>query len=319
MPLKLAMLGTGTFALPTLRALVESEHSVDLLVTQPDRQGRGHHQHVNPLKELALANGIDVFQPNNIKTDESLEILRGYDIDLYVTAAYGQILSAELLSIPRLGAINLHGSLLPKYRGAAPVQFAVINGELETGVTIFQIEPKLDAGPMLGIVRTPIGAEETAGELHDRLADLAVPTTLEVLTSLDAGTAEFIQQEASEVTLAPKLKKEDGLIDWSRSVRLVDAQIRGVQPWPKPLTYWHRDDQPSVPLIVTAVASTGASTNQSAGTIEIDSTGQMLVACGDGLARILRVKPPGKREISGEEFVRGYPVQSGQRLSQEAE
>lgn len=314
MPLKLAMLGTGTFALPTFRALIESKHDVSLLVTQPDRTGRGHHQHVNPLKELAIEQGIAVFQPENAKTPESLNTLRQHDIDLYVTAAYGQILSAEFLAIPRLGAINLHGSLLPKYRGAAPVQFAVINGETETGVTVFQIEPKLDAGPMLGIVRTEIGEQETAGELHDRLSELAAPLAVDVIDRIESGSIEPIDQESAAVTLAPKLKKEDGLIDWARPVRLVSAQIRGVQPWPKPLTYWQQADGSKTPLLVTAVEPACGETQLPPGTVYLDDSGQFCVACGDGFAKILRVKPPGKREISGEEFARGYAIKSGDML-----
>ena len=311
MPLKLAMLGTGSFALPTFRALIESDHHVELLVTQPDRTGRGHHQHVNPMKELAEENGIPVFQPEKIKTDESLAYLRRFDIDLYVTAAYGQILSAELLAIPPLGAINLHGSLLPKYRGAAPVQYAVINGETETGVTVFQIEPKLDAGPMLGVVSTVIGDQETAGELHDRLADLAAPLAVEVIDKLERGSATAIAQTATEVTQAPKLKKSDGLIDWSRSMRLVSGQIRGVQPWPKPLTYWQRGNGEATPLLITAVESSERPGDDLPGTVRIDDDQSLHVACGDGFVRILAIKPPGKRQMTGEEFARGYPLQSG--------
>src|SRR5262249_53922151 len=152
--------------------LCESPHRVVGLFTQPDRVGRGHHHHPHPMKEAAVERGIAVFQPDNVNTPEALNQLRGLKADLAVVAAYGQILSAELLAIPRLGAINLHASLLPKYRGAAPIQYAVWKGEAETGITLFQIEPKLDAGPILGMVRTPVGAEETAGDLEDRLAQL---------------------------------------------------------------------------------------------------------------------------------------------------
>lgn len=317
MSLKLAMLGTGTFALPTFRALLASKHSVQLLVTQPDKTGRGHHRHVNPLKELALEHGVAVFQPENIKTDESLARLREFDIDLYVTAAYGQILSAELLAIPRLGAINLHGSLLPKYRGAAPVQYAVWNDEPETGVTVFQIEPKLDAGPMLGVVKTPVGEQETSGELHDRLAELSAPLAVEVVDKISDGTTEPLVQDASAVTRAPKLKKEDGLIDWSRTARLVRAQVRAVQPWPKPLTYWHRAGCEPTPLMVTRVELAESAADMPPGTVvAIDRDGPV-IQCGEDAVRIIRVKPPGKKEISGGEFARGYQMAVGERLSQE--
>jgi methionyl-tRNA formyltransferase len=186
-PLRLIMMGTGTFALPTFQALIESAHEVVALVTQPDRVGRGHHHHPHPMKDAALEAGIPVLQPEKVNRPEVLEQLTSFGPDLFVVAAYGQILSPDLLEIPRLGAVNVHGSLLPKYRGAAPIQYAIWHGETETGLTLFQLEPKLDAGPILGMVKTPIGPKETAGELHDRLAAIAPPLTLEVLRGLETG------------------------------------------------------------------------------------------------------------------------------------
>ncbi|MEZ6045503.1 MAG: methionyl-tRNA formyltransferase [Planctomycetaceae bacterium] len=185
--MKLVMMGTGVFALPTFQALLDSEHQVVGLFTQPDRTGRGHHRHVNPLKVLAEEKDIPVFQPVKANTPESINDLKSLDADLCVVAAYGQILSADLLGTPRLGAINLHASLLPKYRGAAPIQWAMIKGERETGVTIFQIEPKLDAGPVWGVVSTPINESETYGELQDRLADLGAALCINVLKKSKQG------------------------------------------------------------------------------------------------------------------------------------
>ncbi|MCA9016136.1 MAG: methionyl-tRNA formyltransferase, partial [Planctomycetaceae bacterium] len=175
MPLNVVMMGTGTFAIPAFQALIDSEHQVLGLYTQPDRTGRGHHRHKNPMKELALAQGIPVFQPPKINTPESLEELRQLNADVFLVAAYGQILSQELLDIPRYGSFNLHASLLPKYRGAAPILYAIRNGETKTGVSLFRIERALDSGPVAAMVETPIGPDETTGELQDRLAELAAP------------------------------------------------------------------------------------------------------------------------------------------------
>src|SRR5579872_6100428 len=173
--LKLVMMGTGEFALPTFEALYGTPHQIVALVTQPDRTGRGHHQsRENPMKQLALARQTPVYQPEKVNAPEALDSLRAFKADLFVVAAYGQILSPELLSIPRLGAINVHASLLPKYRGAAPVAYAILNGDAETGVSIIQVLPQLDAGAIFAVARTPIGATETSGQLEDRLARLAV-------------------------------------------------------------------------------------------------------------------------------------------------
>ncbi len=208
-------MGTGGFAVPAFCAILESRHTTVGLFTQPDRTGSGHHRHVNPLKRIA-ADDIPVFQPEKANLPEPIEQLRSLEPDLCVVAAYGQILSAELLGVPRLGAVNLHASLLPKYRGAAPIQAAILNGETETGVTIFQIEPKLDAGPILAMERTPIGPKETAGELQVRLAALGASMILPVLDHLEAGTAVPLVQDSAQASRAPRLKKESGRIDWSQ-------------------------------------------------------------------------------------------------------
>jgi len=302
------MLGTGSFAVPTFRGLYESRHEVVCLVTQPDRTGRGHHRHVNPMKELAEQHGTPVFQPQKANLPESLERLREFNADLFVTAAYGQILSADFLSIPRLGAINVHASLLPKYRGAAPIQFAVINGETETGITIFQIEPKLDAGPILGIERTPIGDKETYGELQDRLAELAVGLTRRVIDQIEDGTTEPIMQDGSLVTKAPRLDKTDGEIPWQKSARLVDCHIRGVQPWPKPSTVLQLEDDRQLRLLVLEVDAADQSVNGEPGSVAIVDRKRMLVSTGEGSLEVVRVQPEGKRAMAVAEFLNGTPV-----------
>lgn len=312
--MRLAVLATGEFALPTFRKLLETTHEIAALVTQPDRTGRGHHEHVNALKELAVANGIPVFQPVSVNDAAALQQLRELHADLFVVVAYGQILSAELLAIPRLGAINLHGSLLPKYRGAAPVQYAVWKGEAVTGVTIFQIEPRLDAGLMLGVVETEIGSKETSGQLHDRLAELAVPVTLQVIDQLEQGTAQGTKQHVEGVTRAPKIKKEQGRINWSLTAREVDCHVRAMQPWPQADTLLQRPDQPDLRLIVLDVDPLpDAPGARAAGEFEVRD-GQWIVATGSGAVRINQVQPPGKRAMSAADFLRGTALPAGSRL-----
>lgn len=313
MALRLVMMGTGTFALPTFQQLAESSHDVVALVTQPDRVGRGHHQHVNPLKERALERGITVFQPAKANAPESLEQLRNLRADLFVVAAYGQLLSADLLGIPRLGAINLHGSLLPRYRGAAPVQYSIWKGESESGVTIFQIEPRLDAGPILGMVKTEIGPRETSGQLHDRLAELAAPLALRVIHELETGIAQPQSQDASQVTRSPRIRKEEGRIDWQRSAREIGWHVRAMQPWPLPDTFLHLPERPPIRLLildVDAVESGSRLADSPVGTLEAHG-GELLVRCGDGVLRINTIQPAGKRAMSAQDFLRGTPVSEG--------
>lgn len=312
------MLGTGSFALSTFQGLYETSHEIVGLVTQPDRTGRGHHKHVNPMKELATEHGTPVFQPAKANEPDSLERLREFDADLFVTAAYGQILSAELLSISKLGAINVHASLLPKYRGAAPIQFAIINGEIETGITIFRIEPKLDAGPVLGVVKTDIGEKETYGELQDRLAELAVPLTCQVVDNLAAGTAQESVQDASLVTKAPRLKKTDGMIPWQKSSRLVGCHIRGVQPWPKPSTVLHAGDA-SLRLLVLDVESSDHAVTGEPGTVEVVDRKRLFVKTADGSVEVLSLQPEGKRPMSPAEFLNGKAISAGDRFELPAE
>jgi methionyl-tRNA formyltransferase len=310
------MLGTGTFALPTFRELYSSGHDVVGLVTQPDRVGRGHHHHPHPMKEHAIIRGTPVFQPHDVNTPDALDELREFRADVFVVAAYGQILSAELLAIPRLGAINLHASLLPKYRGAAPIQYAVWKGETETGVTIFRIEPKLDAGPILGIVNTPIEPHETSGDLEPRLAELAAPLTLTVLDQLEHGTTRPQVQPTGGVTRARKLRKEQGLIDWSQSAAEIDCHIRAMQPWPMPQTYLHSPGRPAMRLLVLAIRPAGESSPAAApGDVLPSPAGRLFVHCGTGAIEVLRLQPAGKREMATSEFLRGHSIGPGSRLS----
>ena len=318
MPLRLLMMGTGEFAAPAFRALCDSSHQVVGLVTQPDRTGRGHHHHVNVMKDLALERDIEVFQPERANTDESLQRLKNFGADLFVVAAYGQILSARLLAIPRLGAINLHASLLPKHRGAAPIHYAILNGETRTGVTIFQIEPQLDAGLILGQVATEIGPDETTGDLLPRLAELAAPLTLQVIDDLEHGRARPIAQDPSEVTLAPKMPKELGLIDWTRPAPRIGCHVRAMQPWPMPYTFLHHSGQPPLRLLLLRVRPAGPGNSDAApGTVIAAASGSLVVQTGDGGLEILELQPSGKRRMSIAEFQRGHPLHPGDRFGPE--
>jgi methionyl-tRNA formyltransferase len=324
--LRLVMMATGGFALPTFRAMLEHEHIVVGLFTQPDRTGRGHHRHVNPLKELALERGVSVFQPEKANTPEAIDSLAALAPDLCVVAAYGQILSPALLAVPRLGAINVHASILPKYRGAAPIQTAILEGETETGVTIFQIEPKLDTGPMLAIGRTPIAARETAGQLESRLALLGAELTLQVVDQLANGTAQPIVQDSTQASRAPRLKKENGRIDWNRSPRQIDCQVRAFQPWPlaySTLVMREQRDEGTGPgrtlrLIVLEVAPTGSQSPSgpvaAPGTVLTVENKQLVVQAAGGALEIRRLQPEGKRAMAAGEFLAGYPVRTGDRF-----
>jgi len=316
------MLGTGEFALPTFKSLYETEHAVVGLFTQPDRTGRGHHQHVNPLKELALQQGTEVFQPKNINQSAVLASLRDLQADLAVVAAYGQILSAEMLAIPRLGAINLHASLLPRHCGAAPIHYAILAGDKTTGVTIFQIEPQLDAGLILGAVTTDIEPEETTGMLHDRLAKMAVPLTQQVINQLEAGTSRGLSQDPALVTLAPKMVKALGDIDWHQPAAKVAQHIRAMQPWPTAYTFFCSPEQKPIRIIITAaslpVEWALPTTNENrSGDIFVVDQHHLCVQTSAGIIELLRLRPAGKREMTAEEFMNGHQITTESRFQSE--
>lgn len=328
MSLKIVLMGTGEFAVPPFRALLNSAHEIVGVLMQPDKTGRGHHQHANPVKELAVAKAVPVFQPERVNRPEMLDTLRSLQADLFIVAAYGQILKPELLAIPRLGAFNLHGSLLPRHRGAAPVQYAIWKGDSVTGVTIFQIELSLDSGPIVGCVETPIGESETSGELMLRLAELSVPLTLEVVQKLEAGTAVFEPQDTALVTLAPKIPREAGVIDWTKSGHEIACHIRAMQPWPRASSLLTRRDQPPLRCLVSQVAvipdsdapvisvarvsdagfpdSNVHRRSEIAGKV-IEHQGRLLVGAGDGWLEILKLQPEGRKAVDGRSFVNGYP------------
>lgn len=315
--IRLMFLGTGDFALPAFEHLVSTGHDLAALVTQPDRpQGRKQELVPSRIKRAAEANGIRVEQPENVNAAEGLDLVRAMRPDLLVTAAYGQILSADLLSVPRLGGINLHGSILPSYRGAAPVARAIQNGETETGVTIIRMTPRIDAGGIIAIARTDIGPDETAGELEERLARLGAPLVAQAVAALALGDVPILPQDRAHVTKAPKLRKEDGLIDWSRPAQAVHDLVRAMRPWPVASTTWrprHPTAKGPVRLIVhkTAVVDGQGPPGQ---VIEADGD-RLVVAAADRAVRLLVLQLPGKKPFTAAEFLRGHRIAVGDLMA----
>ncbi|MEO1995544.1 MAG: methionyl-tRNA formyltransferase [Planctomycetaceae bacterium] len=323
MSFRLLLMGTGNFALPAFQTLIDSPHETVGLVTQPDRSGRGHHRHPHPLKDLAESRDIPVLQPAHINQPPWPDRLRELQPELTVVAAYGQILSAEVIEIARFGAINLHASLLPKYRGAAPIPYAIKNGESETGVSVFQIQPKLDAGHVLGMLRTPIRAHETAGDLEPRLAAIAAEVCLQVVAQIQAGTATSIPQDASQVSLAPKLTKAAGAINWDQSPARIGCHIRAMQPWPKAFSYWQAADRPpqrllileTTPVADAAAAAPDAGTQTPApGTVVVADGRKLVVQTAEGPIEILSLQPEGKRRMDVVDFQCGHQMAVGDLL-----
>lgn len=318
--MKLVMFGTGDFALPTFHALIEAGHDLRALVTQPDRpQGRKQELIPSPIKLAAIAAGIPIFQPEQVNAAESLAIIREFAADLFVTAAYGQILSAELLGVPPMGGINLHGSILPKYRGAAPVARAIQNGEHESGVTVIRMTPRIDAGGMIAIARTAIDPDETAGELESRIATLGAPVIVDTIAKLQAGTATILPQSREKVTRASKLSKEDGRIDWSKSATVIHDLIRAMNPWPLAETYWHPTEIGCPPVRLIVHLGAGLASGLGApGTVVVADGNRLVVTAGDGAAVGLKtLQVPGKKPMAVRDFLNGNRVRAGDLFGDE--
>lgn len=292
-------LGTPQFAVPTLERMVAAGHEIPLVVTQPDRpKGRGNAVAMSPVKDAALRLGIEVYQPERVRRPEAVERLRAIAAEIMVIVGYGQIIPRTILDIPPRGILNVHASLLPKYRGAAPIQWAVANGETVTGVTIMKIDAGLDTGDMLRKAGTAIGENETSVELSPRLADMGAALLVEVLAGLDAIVPE--KQDPAAATLAPILKKEDGFIDWSRPAREIHNRIRGLQPWPGAYTTFRGQ-----PLQVWSSLVTAGRTGLPVGTLAPERR-RLYAACGDGLFLELReVQAVGRKRLPGDVFANG--------------
>jgi methionyl-tRNA formyltransferase len=319
--MRIVMLGTGLFAEPTFEALLARGGVVGLF-TQPDRAAgveRGStRQTGRGMKTIAEAHNVPVFQPDSINTLESVAVLRGLSPDLIAVAAYGQILKPDVFTAAPHGCLNVHASLLPKYRGAAPINWAIYHGETRTGVTIFRIARGVDTGEMLAQEAIDIGPDETAGDVEARLAPLGARLLLQVVDQIAAGTARATPQDATPTTKAPKLKKEDGLLDWSRTAPQVCCQIRAMHPWPTAYTFWHRDGQPPLRLIVHRAAASISDTPVAPGEVVPARLDALCVgAANNTIVEIHELQPAGKRRMPAAEFLRGRKPQQGDHLRSE--
>lgn len=318
---RLIMMGTGPFAVPTFESLLRSEHLIAALVTRPVRPAKGRGAvSKSPTQAVAEVAGVEVLAPEDVNDVASRAALARMNAELFVVCDYGQILSRETLSLPRWGGINLHGSLLPKYRGAAPVNWAILSGDRETGVSVIHMTPRLDAGPCLAIARTPIGPDENAVELERRLSLLGVAPVHEAIALLqrwDGHSPIGVVQDRALATRAPRLSKSDGEIRWSQSAQQIANQVRGLQPWPGTYTHWSGtgDASQRMRLIVDRVSIVAASEPGTlAGTVVPSPPGKLVVACGTDWVSIDRVQPAGKRSMEIAEFLRGHNVPPGSQL-----
>ena len=306
--MRIVFMGTPDFAVPSLRALLENGYDVVGVFCQPDRpKGRGHKLAPCPVKEVALEAGIPVFQPERIKRAEGVEMLKSCAPDLCVTAAFGQLLSQEILDIPPLGTVNVHSSLLPKHRGSAPINWSIIKGDKVTGVSTMFTDIGMDTGDMLLMRETPIGEKETAGELSDRLAVMGAQLLVETLKALEAGTLVRTPQNPEEATYEPKMDKELGRIDWNKAAQEIDCLVRGVTPWPGAFTTL--GDQ-TIKVFELAVRS-GDASGMPGQIISADAKAGLVVSCGDHDVEMLTIQMPGAKRMNAKDYLRGHTMDTG--------
>lgn len=305
--MRVIFMGTPDFATTTLEAVLEAGHEVVLVVTQPDKpKGRGKNVQFPPVKECAVSHGIEVYQPKRVREPECMEHLRNYRPDMIVVAAFGQILPRELLELPPYGCINVHASLLPKYRGAAPIQWAVINGDENSGVTIQRMAEGIDTGDMIAKVTVALEPKETGGSLFERLATAGAALCVQAMADIEAGKAVYLPQDETQATHVSMIKKEMGRIDWSMSAVAIERLIRGLNPWPsaytglggKTLKIWEAD-----------VLS--QDTAYPHGTIVKIDKMSIQVQTGEGILVLREVQLEGKKRMSVDAFLRGYDLQQG--------
>lgn len=311
--MRIVFMGTPDFAVGSLQALCESgKHEILAVVTQPDRpKGRGNKLLQTPVKEYALEQGLTVYQPQKVKTPEFVELLHELQPELIVVAAFGQFLSEEILELPKYGCINVHASLLPKYRGAAPIQYAIIKGEKESGVTIMQMDIGMDTGAMLDKVVVPIAENTTMGELHDALREQGATLLLQVIDKIAAGTAVAEPQDNEQATYATLLDRSMEHIDWSKTAQEVHNLIRGFNPAPSTFTKLPNGKS----LKIWGSKMTGKSSAAAAGTVIETGKHSFFVACGEGVLEITEVQPESKKRMPAQVFLNGRAVQEGDLLA----
>ena len=305
--MRIVFMGTPEFAVPSLKVLVEAGHEIRGVFTQPDKpRNRGMKLQAPPVKEYALSVGLPVFQPVRLRDGKALEILKELEPELIAVAAYGKILPVDILELPRLGCVNVHSSLLPKYRGAAPINWAILNGEDETGVTIMVMAEGMDTGDILAQRATPIRIDENAAQLFERLAQMGAELLVETVAGIEAGTVKAESQDENRASHAPMLSRELSPMDWSRTARQLHDQVRGLYPWPAATAVV---DGVRCKILRTALVEDAE--GQAPGTvIQADKRG-LRVACGSGALEILELQPDGKKAMAASAFLMGHPIRTG--------
>ena len=310
--MRVIFMGTPDFSVGTLEALIAAGHEVCLAVTQPDKpKGRGGKMQYTPVKEKALFYNIPVYQPKRVRDPECVEELRKYNADVMVVIAFGQILPKEILEMTPYGCINVHASLLPKYRGAAPIQWAIIEGEEVTGVTTMQMDEGLDTGDMILKTEVPVAADETGESLHDKLAAAGAALCVETLKALEDGTAVREKQGESPTAYAKMLTKELGDIDWAEPALKIERLVRGLNSWPSAYTHWNG----KVMKIWRAAAEASEAVDVQPGTVVSVEKESFAVQTGDGVLRVLEVQMPGKKRMDAGAFLRGNTMEPGELLT----
>lgn len=330
--MKIIFMGTPDFSVGTLEALIQAGHEIALVVTQPDKpKGRGKNMQFSPVKEAALAHGLEVYQPKRVREPECVEYLRKQEADIMVVVAFGQILSKEILDMPRFGCVNVHASLLPKYRGAAPIQWAVIHGEKVTGVTTMRMDEGIDTGDMILKEEVELREDETGGSLFDRLAEKGAELCVRTLEEIAKGTAVYTPQRHEEATHTSMIKKRLGEMDWKRPARELECLIRGLNPWPSAYTYL---DGKTLKIWKAEVKNGDSERNREAGTAagEVCEPGTAAgearepgivakvtkdaieVQTGEGILVLKELQLEGKKRLSADAFLRGFAVEAGKKL-----
>lgn len=309
--MRIIFMGTPDFSVGTLEALVEAGHDVCLAVTQPDKpKGRGKEMQYTPVKEAALKHGIPVYQPKKIREPECVEELRKYNADVMIVIAFGQILPKEILEMTPYGCINVHASLLPKYRGAAPIQWSIIDGETVTGVTTMQMDEGLDTGDMILKTEVPITGEETGESLHDKLAEAGARLCVETLKAVENHTATFEKQGESPTVYAKMLDKKLGNINWNSSAIQIERLVRGLNSWPSAYTHWDGKVM-KIWRAKAENANTADADSRQPGTVLKVEKDSFTIQTGEGILRVLELQIPGKKRMDAGAFLRGYTLEEG--------
>ena len=308
--MRVIFMGTPDFSVGTLEALIKAGHEVVLAVTQPDKpKGRGKTMQFPPVKEAALAHEIEVYQPRRVREPECVEYLKKFNADIIVVVAFGQILPKAILDMPRFGCVNVHASLLPKYRGAAPIQWAVINGDAVTGVTTMRMDEGLDTGDMIMKEEIVLDEKETGGSLFDRLSVVGADLCVRTLAAIENGTATYTKQDHEAATKTTIIKKQFGIIDWTKPAAEIECLIRGLNPWPSAYTYLNGKT-----LKIWAAAIKDETSDKAPGELAVVTKHEVGVQTGEGILMLEEVQLEGKKRMSADAFLRGNALSEGMKL-----